>query len=56
MNCKEIKERYSNNYIRDDQLERFKKLGIITEAQYKEIYALKHQVDTETTDNTEANV
>ena len=45
MSYEEIKERYSNNYIRDDQLERFKKLGVITEAQYAEIYALKHPAE-----------
>lgn len=42
MSYEEIKERYSNNYIRDDQLERFKKLGVITESQYNEIYEIKH--------------
>ena len=46
-----IKERYLKNYIRDDQLERFKTLGVITAEQYDELYALKHPaeavVDTE---------
>lgn len=45
MNLKIIKERYMKNYITDAQLERFKKLGIITEAQYAEIYTLKYPVE-----------
>ena len=56
MTYERIKERYLKNYITDNQLERFKSLGIITEAQYTELYALKHPADTETAADTEANV
>lgn len=51
MTYERIKERYLKNYITDSQLERFKALGIITEAQYKELYELKHPPvpDTEET-------
>ena len=42
------KERYLKNYIRDDQLPRFKTLGIITQEQYDELYALKHPAEQET--------
>ena len=47
MTYEKIKERYLKNYITDSQLERFKTLGIITEEQYDELYALKHPVETE---------
>ena len=40
-----IKERYLKNYITDSQLERFKALGVITEEQYKELYAMKHPAE-----------
>ena len=46
MNLKIIKERYLKNYITDSQLERFKTLGVITEAQYTELYELKHPAET----------
>ena len=42
MTYERIKERYLKNYITDAQLERFKALGIITEAQYTELYEMKH--------------
>ena len=48
MTYERIKERYLKNYITDSQLERFKSLGVITEAQYTELYALKHPSETET--------
>ena len=48
MSFERIKERYLKNYITDAQLERFKALGIITQEQYDELYALKHLVETET--------
>ena len=38
----QIKERYSQGFITDSQLERYYKLGVLTEEQYKEIYAIKH--------------
>ena len=41
-----IKERYLKNYIRDDQLERFKTLGVITAEQYDELYDMKHPAET----------
>lgn len=58
MTYERIKERYLKNYITDSQLERFKALGVITEAQYTELYALKHPVETETETaaDTETNV
>lgn len=40
-----IKERYLKNYITDAQLERFKTLGVISEEQYTELYALKHPAE-----------
>ena len=48
MSFERIKERYLKNYITDSQLERFKALGIITQEQYDELYALKHPAETET--------
>ena len=42
MNYEVIKDRYAKNYITDAQLLRFKNLGIITEAQYTELYNEKH--------------
>ena len=58
MTYERIKERYLKNYITDSQLERFKALGIITQEQYDELYALKHPVETETETaaDTETNV
>lgn len=47
MKFETIRERYLNNYIRDDQLPRFKTLGIITEEQYAKLYAEKHPVEQE---------
>ncbi len=56
MSFERIKERYLKNYITDTQLERFKALGIITQEQYDELYALKHPVETETAADGEVNV
>ena len=56
MTYERIKERYLKNYITDSQLERFKALGVITEAQYTELYELKHPAETETAADTEDNV
>ena len=56
MTYERIKERYLKNYITDSQLERFKALGVITEAQYTELYELKHPAEQETAAETEANV
>ena len=56
MNYERIKERYMKNYITDSQLERFKALGVITQKQYDELYALKHPAELETAAGTEANV
>ena len=55
MSFERIKERYLKNYITDNQLERFKALGIITQERYDELYALKHPVETETAADTEVN-
>ena len=56
MSFERIKDRYLKNYITDSQLERFKALGVITQEQYDELYALKHPVEPETVAETEANV
>ena len=58
MTYERIKERYIKNYITDSQLGRFKDLGVITQEQYDELYALKHPMEpeTETATDTEANV
>ena len=56
MSYEKIKERYLKNYITDTQLDRFKALGVITETQYTELYALKHPSEQETATDTEANV
>ena len=40
-----IKERYLKNYIRDDQLLRFKDLGVITYEQYAELYEIRHHTE-----------
>ena len=45
MTYERIKERYLKNYITDAQLIRFKDLGVITQEQYDELYALKHPVE-----------
>ena len=45
MTYERIKERYLKNYITDSQLERFKALGVITQEQYDELYALKHPAE-----------
>lgn len=37
MNYETIKTRYEKGYIRNDQLKRFVKLGLVTKAQYKEL-------------------
>ena len=56
MTYEKIKERYLKNYITDSQLERFKALGIITDEQYTELYALKHPAEQEKVVDTEAHV
>ena len=43
-----IKVRYLKNYITDAQLIRFKDLGVITQEQYDELYAMKHPAEQET--------
>ena len=48
MTYERIKERYMKNYITDSQLGRFKDLGVITQGQYDELYALKHPAEQET--------
>ena len=56
MTYERIKERYLKNYITDAQLIRFRDLGVITQEQYDELYALKHPAETDTAADTEANV
>ena len=53
MTYERIKERYLKNYITDTQLERFMALGVITQEQYDELYALKHPVEPETASDSE---
>ena len=53
MSYEKIKERYLKNYIRDDQLVRFRDMGIITAEQYDELYAEKHPAVQETASGTE---
>ena len=38
----QIKERYRQGFVADEQLLRYKTLGVLTEEQYSEIYAIKH--------------
>ena len=40
--AEKIKERYLIGYVTDEQLLRYKELGVLTQAEYDEIYALKH--------------
>ena len=53
MTYERIKERYLKNYITDSQLERFKSLGIITQEQHDELYAMKHPVEQDTVSDGE---
>ena len=53
MTYERIKERYMKNYITDSQLGRFKDLGVITEAQYTELYAWKHPAELVTGESAE---
>ena len=50
--AEQVKTRYEKGYVRDDQLKRYLELGAITQKEYDEIYAIKHQYDmiTEETD------
>lgn len=41
MTYEKIKERYMKNYIRDDQLDRFAQLGVITAEQAAELKMVK---------------
>lgn len=41
----QIKARYANGFITDAQLERYYKLGVLTQEQYEEIYAIKHPAE-----------
>lgn len=41
--AEKIKERYLMGYVTDEQLLRYKELGAITQSEYDEIYALKHE-------------
>ena len=45
MNFNEIEDRYLHTYINDDQLIRFKNLGVITDEQYNELYAKKYPTE-----------
>ncbi len=43
--AEQIKNRYVLGYVTDEQLLRYFQLGVITQAEYDEIYALKHPVE-----------
>ena len=58
--AEQVKTRYEKGYVRDDQLKRYLELGAITQEEYDEIYAIRHQydmvteeTDTETTEDTD---
>lgn len=40
--AQKIMERYEQSYVTDAQLKRYLELGVITEEEYAEIYAIKH--------------
>ena len=40
----EIKERYSRNSITDQQLEKYKKLGVINEEEFTDIKNIKEEL------------
>ena len=44
--AEQVKTRYEKGYVRDDQLKRYLELGAITQKEYDEIYAIRHQYDT----------
>lgn len=43
--AEQIKNRYVLGYVTDEQLLRYKDLGVLTQAEYDEIYALKHPLE-----------
>lgn len=47
MTYDKIRERYLKNYIRDDQLDRFAVLGVITAAQAEEIRNIKNSSNSQ---------
>ena len=44
--AEQIKNRYILGYVTDEQLSRYKDLGVLTQAEYDEIYALKHPTES----------
>lgn len=40
--AKKIAERYLEGYVTDEQLERYRALGVISDAEYETIWALRH--------------
>ena len=44
--AEKIKERYLMGYVTDEQLLRYKDFGVLTQAEYDEIYALKHPAES----------
>lgn len=40
--AEKIKDRYLMGYVTDEQLLRYKDLGVLTQAEYDEIYATKN--------------
>lgn len=43
--AQKIMKRYEQSYVTDTQLEKYLQLGVITEYEYAEIYAIKHPVE-----------
>lgn len=40
--AEQIRERYLKGYVTDEQLLRYKELGVLTEEEYEAIYAERH--------------
>ena len=51
--AEQVKTRYEKGYVRDDQLKRYLELGAITQEEYDEIYAIRHQYDMVTEETKE---
>lgn len=43
--AQKIMERYQQSYVTDAQLERYLRLGVITQEEYTAIYAAKHPAE-----------
>lgn len=45
--AKKIAKRYELGYVTDEQLDRYHELGVITDAEYAEIRAIRHSGEEE---------